>query len=64
MATLIHPAYVRSGATCPRNQKQITTPEDKHKHYAQRARKHGRTVGDILAECKLHELMRKYVHVK
>lgn len=58
-----HPAYVKAGATCPRNQKQITTPADKAKHYAVKARKHGKTVGDILAECKLEELRRIHVYV-
>lgn len=64
MATLIHPAYVKNGATSPRNQKQITTPADRHKYYGSKARKQGKTVGDILEECKLHELLCKHVHVK
>lgn len=63
MATLIHPAYVKAGATSPRNQKQITTPADRHKYYRSKARKQGRTVGDILEECKLEELRRKHVYV-
>ncbi len=58
-----HPAYVKSGATAPRNQKQITTPADRHRHYAVNARKHGKTVGDILEECKLLRMERELVHV-
>lgn len=62
MSTLIHPAYIKAGATSPRNQKQITTPADRHKYYRSKARKSGKTVGDILAECKLEELRRIHVY--
>ena len=47
-----HPAFVKNGATTPRNYAPTRyTSEDAHDYYTHLAMRQGKTVGDILHEC-------------
>ena len=56
-----HPAYVKNGATTPRNYNPTRyTSEDAHDYYTKRAMMTGKTAGDIAVELKeLRNLMRE-----
>lgn len=62
---LPNPVWVKRGAVQPRNYNVSKhTSEDNQESYRRIAARHGKTIGDLLAECKLEELRRKLIYAK
>lgn len=63
--TMPNPVWVKSGATTPRNyQPTKHTSDDNHRMYARAAQRTGKTIGDIMAECRMEELLRREIYIK
>lgn len=63
--TMPNPVWVKKSAVSPRNYNATKhTPVDSQRSYAAISRRTGKTLGDILQECKLEDMRRKLINVK
>jgi len=63
--TMPHPVWVKRGATDPHNYNaRARSSEDNHHAYTLAAQRTGKTIGDLLAECRLEELRKREIYAK